>query len=298
MLRRIGRAFKEAWWGIREHRAMVFSTVVTISITLAILSVLGMIIANINQITYDIEEEIQIFVKIDKDVEENDIEALKTRVGRISGVSDVVYSDADSELSYFIEQYGEAGKIFEIYRDDNPLSRAFIVSISTGYSISEVSKQIALIDGISEVNFGGFAIENFISLLGGIRKTGLALASAILPLAIYLIYNTIKITIHSRREEIGIMRLEGATNSYIRVPLVLEGIFIGIIGAIAPIVLTVLGYKYFYEKMNGQLISGILKLVDIYPFTLHVSAGLLAAGVFVGWVGSWWSATRSLRWKR
>ncbi len=298
MFRRIGRAFKEAWWGIRAHRAMVFSTVVTISITLSILSILGILIANINQITYDIEEEIQVFVKIEKDVEESEIDTLKARVSKISGVSEVVYSDADAELTYFIQQYGEAGNIFEIYRDDNPLSRAFIVSVSTGYSISEVSKQIAIIDGIAEVNFGGFAIENFISLLGGVRKTGFILASAILPLAIYLIYNTIKITIHSRREEIGIMRLVGATNSYIRIPLVLEGIFIGIIGAILPITLTIFGYKYFYEKMNGQLISGILKLVDVYPFTLYVSAGLLAAGIFVGWVGSWWSATRSLRWKR
>ncbi|NLL26528.1 MAG: ABC transporter permease [Erysipelotrichia bacterium] len=298
MFRRIGRAFKEAWWGIRHHRAMVFSTVVTISITLAILSILGVLIANINQITYDIEEEIQVFVKIDNDVEEKDIEELQLKVSRISGVAGVVYSDADSELTYFIEQYGESGSIFEIYRDDNPLSRAFIVSVSTGFSISEVSKQIGTLDGIAEVNFGGFAIENFICLLGGIRKAGLVLALAIIPLAIYLIYNTIKITIHSRREEIGIMRLVGATNSYIRIPLVLEGIFIGIIGAILPCVGTVFGYQYFYEQMNGQLISGILKLVDVFPFTLYVSAILLAVGVFVGLIGSWWSATRSLRWKR
>ena len=78
------------------------------------------------------------------------------------------------------------------------------------------------------------------------------------------------------------MRLVGATNSYIRIPLVLEGIFIGIIGAILPCVGTVFGYQYFYEQMNGQLISGILKLVDVFPFTLYVSAILLAVGVFVG----------------
>ena len=113
MFRRIGRAFKEAWWGIRHHRAMVFSTVVTISITLAILSILGVLIANINQITYDIEEEIQVFVKIDNDVEEKDIEELQLKVSRISGVAGVVYSDADSELTYFIEQYGESGSILK-----------------------------------------------------------------------------------------------------------------------------------------------------------------------------------------
>jgi|BioPla2DNA2_1021312.scaffolds.fasta_scaffold03898_6 cell division transport system permease protein len=298
MFRRIGRAFKEAWWGIRHHFAMVSSTAVTITITLVLLSVLSLLIANINQITYDVEEEIQVFVKIDKDVEEKDIDALKTKVGRIAGVSEVVYSDADSELTYFIEQYGEAGKIFEIYRNDNPLSRAFIISVATGFSISEVSKQIELIDGISEVNFGGATIEDFINLLDGTRRVGLIFTASLALLAIYLIYNTIKITIHSRREEIGIMRLVGATNSYIRVPLVLEGIFIGILGSIFPCLLTIFGYKYIYEVMNGQLVSGILKLIDVFPFTLYVSGFVMIVGIFVGWIGSWLSASRSLRWKR
>lgn len=298
MFRRVGRAFKEAWWGIRHHFAMVSSTAITITITLVILSVLILLIANVNQITHDVEEEIQIFVKIDKDVEEKDIEALKSRVSKIAGVADVVYSDADSELSYFIEHYGEAGEIFEIYRKDNPLSRAFIISVSTGYSISEVSKQIEIIEGIAEVNFGGATIEGFVNLLNGIREVGSIFILFLATLAIVLIHNTIKITIDSRKEEIGIMRLVGATNSYIRVPLVLEGIFIGIMGSIIPCLLTIFGYRFLYEKMNGQLVSGILKLIDVFPFTLYVSGIVLAVGVLVGWIGSWLSASYSLRWKR
>ncbi|MGI6607808.1 MAG: permease-like cell division protein FtsX [Erysipelotrichaceae bacterium] len=298
MFRRIGRAFKEAWWGISRHLAMVISTAITITITLLILSVLILLISNVNQITYAVEEEIQIFVKIDKAVEEEDIDALKTKVSRIAGVAAIEYSDADSELTHFIEQYGEAGEMFNIYREDNPLSRAFIISVSTGYSISEVARQIEIIDGIAEANFGGATIEQFISLLNGIRKVGLSFTLGLAILAVVLIFNTIKITIHSRREEIGIMRLVGATNSYIRVPLVLEGIFIGFFGSIFPCLVTVFGYNYVYEMMDGHLVSGILRLKDVFPFTLYVCGLVMLVGIFVGWIGSWLSATVSLRTKR
>ena len=94
------------------------------------------------------------------------------------------------------------------------------------------------------------------------------------------------------------MRLVGATNGYIRAPLVLEGIFIGILGAIIPILLTIFGYQYIYTTMDGQLVSGILKLLPVFPFTLYVSGFILAMGVLVGLVGSFLSASRYLRWKR
>ncbi len=298
MFRRIGRSFKEAWWGITHHFAMVTSTANAITITLVIVSVLSLLVFNVSQITYDVEEEIQILVKIDKDLDESAIPNLQAKVKRIAGVSEVEYSNPDNELSLFIDKYGEAGKIFEIYRDDNPLSPAFIVTVTQGYTISSVSEQIETIDGIAEVDFGGASIEDFIILLNGVREVGFVLVAALTFLAVFLIYNTIKLTIQSRKDEIGIMRLVGATNSYIRVPLVLEGIFIGILGSIIPVCLTIFGYKYLYETMDGQLVSGILKLIDVFPFTLYVSAIIVAMGVIVGWIGSFMAASKYLRWKR
>lgn len=298
MFRRIGRAFKEAWWGITHHFAMVLSTANAITITLVLVSVLTLLVANVSQITYDVEEDIQIFVKISNEVAEEDIGALQTKVSRIAGVANVEYSDADHELDNFIKSYGDQGKIFEIYRDDNPLSRALIVTVTQGYSLSAVSSQIELIDGIHEVDFGGTSIEDFITLLNGLRNVGFIFAMSLTVLAGFLIYNTIRVTINTRKEEIAIMRLVGATNSYIRTPLVLEGIFIGILGSIAPIALTYFGYRYVYQSMGGQLVSGILKLIPEFPFTLYVSGFVLAIGVLVGLVGSFLAATKYLRWKR
>ena len=298
MFRKIGRSFKEAFWGITHHVAMVISTANAVTITLVLVSVLSLLIANISQITYDVEDDIQLYVKIENEVLDEDIQSIQNKISRIAGVEEIEYSDADNELDRFIAAYGEAGKIYEIYRQDNPLSRVFIIKVANGYSLAELSTQISTVEGIQSVDFGGATVEDFVKLLNGIREVGTIFVIALALLAIFLIYNTIKITINSRKEEIGIMRLVGATNSYIRSPLVLEGMFIGALGSIIPILLTIFGYNYIYTSLNGQLVSGILKLIDVFPFTLWVSLLVLVAGVTVGVIGSYISATIYLRYKR
>ena len=298
MFRKIGLSFKEAFWGITHHVAMVISTANAVTITLVLVSVLSLLIANISQITYDVEDDIQLYVKIENEVLDEDIQSIQNKISRIAGVEEIEYSDADNELDRFIAAYGEAGKIYEIYRQDNPLSRVFIIKVANGYSLAELSTQISTVEGIQSVDFGGATVEDFVKLLNGIREVGTIFVIALALLAIFLIYNTIKITINSRKEEIGIMRLVGATNSYIRSPLVLEGMFIGVLGSIIPILLTIFGYNYIYTSLNGQLVSGILKLIDVFPFTLWVSLLVLVAGVTVGVIGSYISATIYLRYKR
>ena len=298
MFRKIGRSFKEAFWGITHHVAMVISTANAVTITLVLVSVLSLLIANISQITYDVEDDIQLYVKIENEVLDEDIQSIQNKISRIAGVEEIEYSDADNELDRFIAAYGEAGKIYEIYRQDNPLSRVFIIKVANGYSLAELSTQISTVEGIQSVDFGGATVEDFVKLLNGIREVGTIFVIALALLAIFLIYNTIKITINSRKEEIGIMRLVGATNSYIRSPLVLEGMFIGVLGSIIPILLTIFGYNYIYTSLNGQLVSGILKLIDVFPFTLWVSLLVLVAGVTVGVIGSYISAMIYLRYKR
>ena len=298
MFRKIGRSFKEAFWGITHHVAMVISTANAVTITLVLVSVLSLLIANISQITYDVEDDIQLYVKIENEVLDEDIQSIQNKISRIAGVEEIEYSDADNELDRFIAAYGEAGKIYEIYRQDNPLSRVFIIKVANGYSLAELSPQISTVEGIQSVDFGGATVEDFVKFLNGIREVGTIFVIALALLAIFLIYNTIKITINSRKEEIGIMRLVGATNSYIRSPLVLEGMFIGVLGSIIPILLTIFGYNYIYTSLNGQLVSGILKLIDVFPFTLWVSLLVLVAGVTVGVIGSYISATIYLRYKR
>lgn len=299
MIRAIRRHFREAFTGISRHFAMSLSSASAVTVTLLLMSVLLVTIMNISQITVDLQESVSIFVRIDADVADDEVMGLKGQIEQIDGVSRVEYSSKEQELDKLIEEFGEDGRMFEIYRgENNPLSRAFIVDIKQNYKIADISARIGRISGVTEALFGGTNTENFIRTLSMIRTGGFAIVVALGLLAIFLISNTIKITIYARQEEITIMRHVGATNGYIRMPFILEGVFIGLLGSVIPIAFTIIAYDYLYQMMDGKLITGMLSLLPVFPFTLNVSLVLVAMSVFVGILGSAISVNKNLRWKR
>ena len=128
-----------------------------------------------------------------------------------------------------------------------------------------------------------------------IRNVCLLIVATLIVVTAFLISNTIKITIYSRRKEIGIMRLVGASNINIKIPFVLEGLFLGMLGSIIPILVTVYGYAAIYDKTGGVLFSQIIRLVEPLPFVFFVSAILLAIGMLVGMTGSLLAVRKHLK---
>ena len=133
-----------------------------------------------------------------------------------------------------------------------------------------------------------------INILHTVRNAGGILILALVALAVYLIYNTIKITIGTRKNEIWIMRNVGAKNSYIRAPFLVEGVIISFIGSLLPIALIVFGYYKLYE-LTGGVLGGVVTLVPLFPFILYVAGALLVIGLFVGFIGSYISVCKYLR---
>ena len=117
-------------------------------------------------------------------------------------------------------------------------------------------------------------------------------------LALFLISNSIKMTIYARNREISIMRNVGATNGYIKVPFMLEGMIIGFIGSLIPCLITYFGYRYLFDVMGGQIFSNMFSLQPVMPFTLEICVILIVAGMLVGLFGSFFSTTKYLHWKR
>ena len=298
MFRAIRRHFRDAGNGISRHFASTLSVVFAISITLLIMGVLLALVLNVSQITISLQEDVRIFVKIDNEVEDARVASLESKIKAIDGVGEVEFSSKDNELDKLKEEFGESGEMFEIYRENNPLSRAFIVYVKSGYSISQVSNQIGRIEGITEANFGGASTEQYIHGLDMVRNAGTIIVLALAALAVFLVSSTIKLSIDARETEISIMRVVGATNGYIRSPFVLEGIFIGLLGSLAPIIIMIVGYNAIYEAMGGKIITGILPLQPVFPFIGYICLALAAMGVFVGFVGSWIAVNRNLRWTR
>lgn len=296
---RITRHFKEAFFGLIRHGGMTFSSVLAVTITLTLMSFFLMISLNVRQITTSVQGEVQIHVSIDNAFDQASIEGLGDQIGILEGVSKLTFSDKNHELDKFIIAYGEEGAIFEMYRGaNNPLKNAYIVSIAEGYDIKVIADQIATFVGVDKVNYGGENTIKLISFMNGIRDVGLILVLILSSLAIFLIANTIKITIQSRVDEINILKTLGATNAFIRAPMVLEGLAIGFLGALAPIAMTITGYAWLYKSLGGFLVSELFVLRPVYPFVLQISTLLIILGVAVGLVGSFISVTRYLHVKR
>lgn len=296
MFRDLGRNFKEAFQGVTRHLPMAISAASAVSITLILIGVVMLLSNNITHITGNIQQNVEIMVKLDNTATEVSIDFLKKQISDIPHVAEVHFSTKDAELERFIADYGDS---YAIYRGaNNPMKNAFYVRVEKGEMLEEVAKTIKTLQYVEETNYGGVNTVTMIKAMDSINNGGYIIAIIFSLLAIFLINNTIKITIHGRSKEITIMRHVGATNGYIRRPFVIEGIFIGILGSLVPILLVIFGYRYIYIALNGYLFTAILALAPTVPLVFEISAILLLIGIVVGFLGSYISVTKYLRFKR
>lgn len=298
MIRRFCKHVKEGFYGVGRHIGMALSSAVAVTITLTIIGLFLVLMTNLFAMTRSIEGNIAISALVAKGAEPSK-EVIKKEIEAIPGVGEVTYNTKDQEFDYYLESYVESDskEFIETFRDENPFNDAFIVKVEDGTLLGSIKDEIAKIDGIESTYDGGVNTYTLISVLTNVRVIGGGLVLSLCVLAIYLVYNTIKITIAARKDEIWIMRNVGAKNGYIRAPFLVEGVIIGSLGAIIPILLTVFGYYYTYSSLGGS-IFGAFSLITPYPYTLYVAGVLLLIGVVVGFVGSYISVCKYLRLKR
>jgi cell division transport system permease protein len=297
MVNRFFRHIKEGFFGVVRHGGMSASSSSAVSITLVIISVFALVTLNMENITNQIEGSVKISVIIDYS-SESSIESIQNQIESIDGVKKVEYFSKDEEFDKYVSSFDEDEQaIFAPYKDDNPMHDSFYVEVIDGDQLVVIADTIDGIDGTS-VEYGGDAATNLITMMNNVRFGGFILAIALSLLAIYLVSNTIRITIFARANEIWIMRNVGARNGYIRSPFLVEGIVIGILGSIIPILLTIFGYIYLYDLLGGIFLTEVFTLLPPHPFVLQLSLGLLILGVIVGFIGSYISVTKYLRWKR
>ena len=298
MFRRFARHVKEGFIGVKRHFGMAFSSSSAVTITLVLVGVFTLLAGNLEYLTKEIEESISLVALINYDVTESvQITTMKQTISQMDGVQKVEYRTKEDEFDFYEETYPDMIEFSELYREDNPFHDTFIVYIDDGNYLEALKNNIAKINGITSVEDGGSNTYTLISVLQSIRLFAAVLVISLVVLAVYLIYNTIKITISTRKDEIWIMRNVGAKNGYIRAPFLVEGIIIGILGSIIPILLVIFGYDYLYKLTNGN-VFGVMTLIETYPFVLYVSLALLIIGVIVGFIGSYISVCKYLRLKR
>ncbi|MDE6195721.1 MAG: permease-like cell division protein FtsX [Erysipelotrichaceae bacterium] len=288
--------FRFACKSLYRHRTMTVSASSAVSVTLVLMSLFMLLTVNLNSFTKNIEVDFKIHATIDDVFIDSEIKELEQQLKKVEGVSKVTFSSKDEELEAFIQ---EKGKIFEFHRGEgNPMRNAFIIEVSQPERIPQIKSELEALEGIEKAQYGGDTIAMMIQTFEYIRIGGGLFVIILSLLAIFLISNTIKMTIYARHTEIGIMRNVGATNLFIKMPFIIEGMFIGILGSIIPIALTYFGYATLYQYMDGVFLSQMFILQPIQPMIPILCLLLVVCGVIVGMVGSALAVSKYLRWKR
>ena len=286
-IKNLPKHFKESLVNLWRNGAMSFSSIFAVTITLLLIGVISVLALNVQDISANIEDGVRIYVKLERSIDENAEKEVGNQIKKLKGVGSVTYSSKDEELNKLIDKQGKDGKtLFESYREDNPLGSAYEVEAKDPTKLASLAKKIQDIPNVNSVNYGGDSTQSMVTTLNTIQKAGSVFIVGLVIVALFMISNTIKITIFSRQEEIEIKRLVGASNFSIKQPFVIEGLFIGVLGSIIPVLVTIYGYSVLYEKTGGILFSKFIQLVEPFPFTFEVSLVLVLIGIVVGMIGS------------
>lgn len=293
--RRFFRHVKAGFIGIKRHFAMALSSMSTIMIMLFLIGVFALFTLNLAHTTQEIEDSISLVALIDYDITNQQVQnTMKSQIEKIENVDHVIYRSKDEEFTMYCEKYPDIAEFTEAYRDENPFHDVFIVYGKSGSELKNIKPKLLEINGISEVEDGGSETYVLIKMLEAVRYAGAAIIGVFILLSVYLIYNTIKVTIATRKDEIWIMRNVGAKNGYIRAPFMVEGVIIGLFGSIIPVGTLCYGYYKLIEMTSGNL-AGMINLIPFTPFTYYLAATLALIGVLVGFLGSYISVCKFLR---
>lgn len=279
------RSIRDAFKSISRNFSLSMASVLSVTITLIIVAVAIIMAANVNYATKNIEDEMNILVYIKNDAKEDDVKNVLSEIKAIKGVREFEHISKEQQKNEMAE-YDETLKTILNYLEENPLMDSVIVYVDDIKDMSSVAGQIKEIPSIETVKYGEEMVEDIVHAFDIIQKITVGLVIALMLVTIFLISNTIKLTIYSRKSEIEIMRLVGASNMAIKTPFVVEGLIIGLVGSIIPVCVTIYGYVILYNAMNGFLFSEMLKLVKPFNFVFMISAILVVFGALVGMFGS------------
>lgn len=292
----IGRNFRDAFKGVFRNFSLSFASISCITITLIVVAVSMVLSNNVDNFTKLVERDVTIVAFIDNEYNDEQIDEIKDKISVINNVDSYEFRSKQEITTEMRDSSEVFDSIMKNWTDEeNPIQNTFQVKVKDIEKIDNVAKEIEDIDGITLVKYGEGMVEQLISTFDFVHKICIGAVIALILVTAFLISNTIKITINSRQREISIMRLIGASNLNIRIPFIIEGLLLGALGSIVPILATIYGYNALYRHFDGHLFSQFIKLIEPVPFVYTTSLILLGIGILVGMFGSWRAVRKYLK---
>ena len=276
--------FREVLLSMIRKRWMTFASIGTVAVSLFVLGVFLILVMNMNKMASSLESQVQISVYINDDLPEAGRKEIERMTREMKSVTAIEYVPREKALKILQERLGENKKILDALGESNPLPNSFLVTVGNAEDVKKTAALIADLYGVEEVKYGQDVAANLFELTHLIRFFGLILMALLLFATVFIISNTIRLTVFARRKEIAIMKYVGATDWFIRWPFILEGVGLGIIGGgVSAIIL-----RSFYSAMITKIYESLafFPMVEQYPFMNYLTVALIVAGIFIGILGS------------
>lgn len=279
------RNVRDAFRSVVRNFSLSLAAITCITITLILVALSMVITANVNNFTKTLEDELSIVVYLNEDVSTETENEIYSNISGLDGVEKATLKTKE-EWKKEIQSYSSELDATLSYLEDNPLLDSVIVKVKDINSISYVASIIRNYNGVKSAQYGEETVDKMIAIFDIVKKATVVVVLALILVTAFLISNTIKLTIFSRKSEIEIMRLVGTSNFVIKQPFIIEGFFLGLIGSVIPIIVTIYGYILFYDHFDGYLFSHLIELIKPMSLVWYISGVLAILGGIVGMFGS------------
>lgn len=280
---------KEGIKGIGAHKLMSFASIGVLVACLVLIGCATLFAANVNSAVSAVEGQNEMAVFLSDDITQEQTNAIKQKLDGIEGIASIKYISKEDALKQQIEAMGSTGDILKEYADASWLPASFVVKLEDISTMKDMKATFESIENVKKVR----APQEFADAIMGIKNivtsVGYGMVLILVLVALVIISNTIRLTVFARRREVNIMKYVGATNGFIRLPFIIEGVFIGIISAVISFLILWAGYYGVGEWMAKSLLSsfgGATALMSFSSIALYLGAGFLFIGILTGAVGS------------
>ena len=302
-LRSLKRYFRDAAHGVFRNFSLSLASISCITITLIVVAVSLVLSMNVQNFSDSIRKDVTVVMFLKGDTTKEDETKILNELKSITNIEDSsIMFKSKTESANELKNGNEifASTVDRWTEETNPLLDSYMFKVKEIEKIDDTINEVKNLsftkDKINNINYGEDIVHQLIVVFNVVKKVCIVAVASLVLVTAFLIANTIKLAIYSRKREIEIMRLVGASNISIKIPFIIEGLFIGIIGAIIPIIITIFGYTSLYDYFGGKLFgSGLAELVNPMPFIYQVSGVLVAIGIVVGMIGSYQAVRKYLK---
>ncbi|WP_027397371.1 permease-like cell division protein FtsX [Anaerovibrio lipolyticus] len=284
---------REVIHSLRRNNWMSVASIGTVAVSLFIFGMFLMLVMNMNKMVDAMESQVQIMVYLEDDFSRDDARDLEVDLKKMQGVEKVTFVPKEEAMEKFKERLGDQKTLLDALDETNPLPDSFEVMVLQPEMVKTAAENIEKFEGVNSAKYGQDVMEHLFDITRLIRIFGFALMMVLALATLFIISNTIRLTVFARRKEIAIMKYVGATDWFIRWPFVLEGIVMGFLGSLIASVVLRLTYSGITAKIYDTL--AFFPLIPEEPFLNYVTMIVVIGGMIMGAIGSTVSIKRFLK---